>query len=125
MDVQAYWAAVAAQDANRMAPFFHKDAVIRWHNTNEQFTVAEFLRANCEYPGTWQGEVERIEQLDDTVISVVRVLSAESGESHHAVSFLTLRDGKIAAMDEYWGEDGPAPQWRREKAIGTAILLNR
>lgn len=121
MDIQAYWAAVAAQDARRMAPFFHEDAVIRWHNTNELFTVSEFLRANCEYPGTWQGEVERTEAMGDTVISVVRVFSLESGESHHAVCFMTLRDGKIAAMDEYWGEDGPAPQWRRDKAIGTAI----
>lgn len=121
MNIQQYWAAAVAQDANRMRTFFRTDAIIRWHNTNEQFTVEEFLRANCEYPGTWHGELERTEQLHDLLISVAHIYSVEPAESHHVVCFMQLKDGRIAAMDEYWGEDGTAPQWRLEKAIGTAI----
>ena len=121
MNIQQYWAAAVAQDANRMRTFFCTDAIIRWHNTNEQFTVEEFLRANCEYPGTWYGELERAEQLHDLLISVAHIYSVEPAESHHVVCFMQLKDGRIAAMDEYWGEDGTAPQWRLEKAIGTAI----
>ena len=121
MNIQQYWAAAVAQDANRMRTFFRTDAIIRWHNTNEQFTVEEFLRANCEYPGTWYGELERAEQLHDLLISVAHIYSLEPAESHHVVCFMQLKDGRIAAMDEYWGEDGAAPQWRLEKAIGTAI----
>lgn len=34
-----------------------------WHCTNECFNVEEFIRANCEYPGEWEGEVERIEKI--------------------------------------------------------------
>jgi hypothetical protein len=30
-------------------------------------------------------------------------------------------DGKIASVDEYWGDDGAAPQWRQDKHIGTII----
>ena len=123
MDIQQYWAATATQDAARMRTFFHIDAIIRWHNTNEQFTVEEFLRANCEYPGTWYAELERIEQLDNLLISVTRIYSMEPAESHHVVCFMQLKDGRIAAMDEYWGEDGAAPQWRLDKTIGTAIKL--
>ena len=121
MNIQQYWAATAAQDAARMRTFFHTDAIIRWHNTNEQFTVEEFLRANSEYPGTWCGELERTEQLGDLLISVARIYSMEPAESHHVVCLMRLKDGRIAAMDEYWGEDGTAPQWRLDKAIGSAI----
>ena len=121
MDIQQYWEAVAAQDALRMRAFFQDKAVIRWPNTNAQFTVEEFLRANCEYPGTWCGELERTEQLGDLLISVARIYSMEPAESHHVVCFMRLKDGRIAAMDEYWGEDSIAPQWRLDKVIGSAI----
>ena len=121
MNIQQYWAAAVAQDANRMRTFFRTDAIIRWHNTNEQFTVEEFLRANCEYPGTWYGELERAEQLHDLLISVAHIYSVEPAESHHVVCFMQLKDGRIAAMDEYWGEDGAAAQWRLERASETAI----
>ena len=50
---------IAEQDAEKLRPFFHKNAFIRWHCTNEHFTVSEFLRANCEYPGNWNGEILR------------------------------------------------------------------
>ena len=39
-----------------------------------------------------------------------------------AISCMTdMVDGKIASVDEYWGDDGPAPQWRQDKHIGTKI----
>ena len=53
--------------------FFKEDACIRWHNTREQFTVNEFIRANCEYPGEWTGEVERLEKAGDLNIMAVHV----------------------------------------------------
>ena len=28
---------------------------------------------------------------------------------------------KIIEVDEYWGDDGPAPQWRMNKHIGRPI----
>jgi len=120
MDIKAYWDAVAKQDAERLREFFKGTACINWHCTNEHFTVEEFIRANCEYPGSWEVEVERIEQAGDLMITAARVFSSD-GLSFHAVSFIKLEDGKIASIDEYWGDDGPAPQWRLDKHIGTSI----
>ena len=40
-------------------------------------------------------------------------------------SFMRVRDGKILSLDEYWGDDGAAPQWRLEKQIGTDIASLR
>ena len=44
MDVEQYWSAALAQEAETMRHFFRKDAIIRWPNTNEQFTVEEFRK---------------------------------------------------------------------------------
>ncbi|UPA31784.1 hypothetical protein L0P85_06500 [Terrisporobacter glycolicus] len=49
------------------------DAIIRWHCTNESFSVDEYIIANCQYPGTWNGEVERIIQVSNSIITVTRV----------------------------------------------------
>lgn len=117
--IRALWAAVAKQEEKALADFFHPDAVIFWHNTNEQFTLAEYLRANCEYPGDWNGQVERIDAAGEYAVSVARVWSGEA--SFHAVSFYVFRQGKICRMDEYWGDDGPPPQWRRELGVGRPI----
>ncbi len=58
-----YWKYVAEQNADELLKFFHEKGVIRWHCTNEQFTVPEFIKANCEYPGRWNGEMERMSRM--------------------------------------------------------------
>ena len=114
-----FWKTVAAQDKIKLKNFFSKDAIIRWHCTNECFNVDEYIIANCEYPGEWSGKVERIVQQDDFVITVVRVWTDEM--SCHVNSFIKIENGKIAELDEYYGDDGEAPKWRRDKHIGKAL----
>lgn len=104
-----------------MPGYFREDACIRWHNTNEQFTVEEFIRANCEYPGQWDGELERLVQDGEQVVTAVRVWARDGAASFHAVSFLKVQQDKICAIDEYWGEDGEPPQWRKEIQVGRPI----
>ncbi len=114
-----YWRYIAEQNAEKLSSFFHEGAYICWHCSNEQFTVPEFIRANCEYPGEWNAEIERIEQVGNIIITVAHVWSGDI--SFHAVSFFKMVQGKVIALDEYWGDDGEAPQWRLEKHIGTKI----
>lgn len=121
MDVSAFWQAVLSQDAAALETFFHPQAVIRWHCSNERFTVPEFIRANCEYPGDWAGEIERVHQVGDVLITATHVHTQDGVLHFHVVSFMKLREGKIEALDEYWGDDGPAPAWRREMHIGRLI----
>ena len=64
MDIKAFWNDVITQNRFTLPSYFCEDAVICWHCTNEKFTVDEYIRANCDYPGKWHGEVERIEQFD-------------------------------------------------------------
>ncbi|HHV08913.1 MAG TPA: nuclear transport factor 2 family protein [Clostridiales bacterium] len=117
--VTQYWNHIATQNEEELKKYFHDDACIRWHNTNEEFNVEEFLRANCDYPGSWSGEVERVEFAGNIIITVTHVWSKEI--SFHVTSFFEMEEDKIKILDEYWSEDGTAPQWRMDKNIGRPI----
>ena len=119
--VTAFWRDVAAQDRQALEAYFAPGAAVFWHNTNERFSAEEYIRANCEYPGEWRGEVERVELAGEAAISVVRVWLDDDSASFHAVSFFTFTGGVISRLDEYWGDDGEAPEWRRKLGLGSAI----
>ncbi len=121
MDIYGFWRDVLAQKADAIRAYFDQSAYINWHCTNEHFTVEEFVLANCEYPGDWDGEVERLERANDLFITVTHVYSQDRTLSFHVTSFIKVLNGKIAALDEYWADDGAAPEWRLDKRIGTAI----
>lgn len=59
MDIYGFWDAILRQDATAIRSFFHPDAWVNWHNTNEHFTAEASIRANCAYPGQWEGTLER------------------------------------------------------------------
>ena len=122
MDLEALWTAIIEQNAQMLRSLFHQDASIHWHCSNEHFTVEEYIRANCEYPGKWRGNIERVESIGDLTILVGKILSCDTNDSLHVVSFIRVRNNKIISMDEYYGDDGPPPPWRLAKNIGTPIL---
>lgn len=121
IDVRQFWKAVLAQDEQAIRSYFHEDAYVNWHCTNEHFNVDEFIIANCDYPGDWDGTVDRVELLDDLYITVTKVFPKDRSASFHVVSFIRTKNDKIVSMDEYWADDGVAPKWRLDKHIGTAI----
>lgn len=121
MNIERFWAAVLDQNAEEIRKFFHPDAWVNWHCSNEHFTVEEFIRANCEYPGDWDGKLERVVKTDELMVTAARVYPRDRSGSFHVTSFIRLKDGRIAAMDEYWADDGPAPQWRQDMKIGCKI----
>ena len=121
MDIRSFWTDVLSQNREALRAHFCDDAVIRWHCTNEQFSADEYIRANCDYPGEWEGEIERLEETGDTVILAGRVFPSNNSASYHVVSFIRLKDDKITEMDEYWADDGEAPEWRRKTGIGKKI----
>ena len=121
MNIRQYWADVLAQNAHALRSYFAPGAWIRWHNTNEQFTVEEFIHANCEYPGNWDGEIVQMICTDSYFITATHVHTKDQTLHFHVTSFIRMENGKIASIDEYWGDDGPAPQWRQELHIGTPI----
>ena len=96
MDIKQFWRAVLAQNEGEII-------------------------ANCEYPGEWEGEVERVETVNDLIITVTLIYPKDRSAYYHATSFIQTKDGKITAMDEYYADDGAPPQWRLDKRIGTPV----
>ena len=123
MDIHKFWRDVLEQNADAIKDYFDKDAYINWHCTNEHFNVDEFIIANCKYPGDWNGKVERTEKINDLYITVTHVYSQDRRLSFHVTSFIKVIDDKITAIDEYWADDGSAPEWRLNKHIGKAIKM--
>ncbi|HWQ21117.1 MAG TPA: nuclear transport factor 2 family protein [Clostridia bacterium] len=119
--ISELWNAMDRRQWEELAAYFCDDAVVFWPSTNERFTVPEFIEVNRAYPGTWTIQIERLQQVDDLVVSVVKVALAEGRTSFHAVSFFEFRGDKIGTLYEYWGEDGDPPQWRINRSIGTRI----
>ncbi|AYV92644.1 nuclear transport factor 2 family protein [Fusobacterium necrophorum] len=121
MNIEKYWESTLKQRAEEMRKFFHPKAKVRFHNTNEEFTVDEFIEINCEYPGSWNGVIERIEKIGRIQIIVLQVFDREQNLFFHVTSFMEIEEDKIVSIDEYWGEDGCPPQWRLDKKIGKRI----
>ncbi len=121
MNINEFWKAVLTQDEIEIRKYFHSNAYINWHCTNEHFNVDEYIIANCEYPGEWDGIVERIEIIDDLIVTVTLVYPKDRSVSFHVTSFIRVIADKIISMDEYWADNTDAPQWRKDKHIGTVI----
>lgn len=121
MNVHGFWQAVLKQDAKKLRTYFCDEAYINWHCTNEHFTLEEYIKVNCEYPGIWDGKIERIEQIDDLIITVVNVYNVDKTSFFHVVSFIKTKNDKIISLDEYWADDEEPPKWRLEKKLGNAI----
>ena len=125
-NIQDFLNAIVTQDAEKLRTFFEPDADIVWSNTNEQFTVDEYIRANCEYPGTWQGEIESIDIIkndgwgDQRVVFVARVWD-DNGFVARTTSFIDFGDTEhelIQDLVEYWSVPSKPPQWRKDMKIG-------
>jgi len=119
-DIGNFVQAFVKQNADALKGYFAPDAVIRWHDSNEQFSVEEYIRANCEYPGKWNGEIQRVEKIENGVIIVTKIFSSES--SHLVTAFVKLVENRISRLDEYYSDCGEIPEWRKDMKIGKPIV---
>ncbi|MCF0147244.1 MAG: nuclear transport factor 2 family protein [Clostridium sp.] len=117
--IREFWSSVVAQDKDNLRKYFWEDAIIRWHCTNESFNLNEYIIANCEYPGNWSCEIERLIEVENNIITVARVYSEEM--SCHATSFFKIENNKIKELNEYFGDDDFPPKWRLDKKLGKPI----
>lgn len=95
----------------------------RWHSflVSAGYLPDTYIIANCEYPGEWDGIVERVEMINDLIITVTQIYPKDKSISFHVTSFIQMKNDKIIAIDEYYADDSAAPQWRLDKHIGTFI----
>lgn len=106
--IERYWELFAAGKYFQAGALLAPGARVLWPNTGEVFTQEEFVRVNQHYPGSWKISVESLETMESGFVSVVKVESRQDAQSFYAVSFFKLKDGLIAELTEYWGENAPS-----------------
>ncbi len=110
--VKTFWDLIDSKNFEELNSIYSESAVIHLPNTREAFTVKNYIKFNSLYPGNWR--VNHISDLNqrNKVITVVTVTDGES--THTCVAFFTLKDDLIIDQVEYWGENGEAPEWRKD-----------
>jgi len=113
---------VVSKKAETIRGYFAEGAVICWHDSNEQFTLDEFIKANCEYPSIWRCEIERIEKFEKGFVVAAQMDHPQDGFYVKYVSFIELNsDEKVQRLDEYFVAIEEIPQWRRDMNVGQPI----
>ncbi|WP_416960643.1 nuclear transport factor 2 family protein [Streptomyces sp. Agncl-13] len=112
--VQTLWDRMQARDWRGLGELLAEDLVVEWPVSGERIEGRRnFVSINAEYPEGWAIRVLRIVADGEVVVSEVEVPHDTMGV-HRAVSFWTVRDGRIVTGREYWTELGsaPSPEWR-------------
>jgi ketosteroid isomerase-like protein len=112
--VREYWRLMATNDFHAVGAVLADDYVMDWPQSNERLRGRErFAAMNTEYPahGRWQFKVNRVVGTDTEAVSDVDV--TDGVQKGRAITFFTLRDGRIARQVEFWPEPFEAPANRK------------
>ena len=120
--VTEFWAAMQANDWAAAAALFADGYVLHWPQSGERIRgAANFVAVNSAYPaaGRWRFTVERLAAEGELAVTDVAV--SDGVTTARAITFTTVRDGRIAGQVEYWPDPFAAPAWRAawvERAAG-------
>lgn len=105
MLVRRFWALMVSNDFHAVAEVLHPDFELYWPQSGERICGAfNFGEMNANYPaeGRWRFSLERLVADDNGAVTDVMV--TDGSMEARAVTFFTVRDGKIHRIVEYWPE---------------------
>ena len=114
--VEQFWQAMDSNDFAAVGEFLHDDFVLEWSQSGERIRGrANFVAVNANYPttGRWSIKINRIVAEGDEVVSDVSVTDGVDNQGR-AITFSTVRDGKIASQNEFWVDPFEAAAWRAQ-----------
>lgn len=112
--VREFWRRMASNDFHSVAAVLDADFLLEWPQSGERIRGPErFCRMNAEYPtdSRWRFELRQLIADGDSVVTRVGV--ANDALSAEAISFFTVRAGRITRLLEYWPEPFAAVGHRR------------
>ena len=113
--IERFWAAMQTNDFSVAAVLLDEAYELDWPQSGERIRGrANFAAVNQQYPaaGRWQFTVNRIVTEGNKVVSDVSV--TDGTITARAITFSTVRDGKIVRQTEYWPDPFEAPAWRAQ-----------
>ena len=93
----------------------HDDYILEWPQSGERIRGRDnFAAINTNYPaeGEWRFTIYQIVAEGDVVVS--DVTAADGKMIGRAITFSTIRDGKIWKQVEFWPDPFEAPAWRAQ-----------
>jgi ketosteroid isomerase-like protein len=113
--VERFWAAMHDNDFPAAGELLHDEYVLEWPQSGERIRGrANFVAVNQHYPsaGRWRVTVHRIIAEGDEVATEVTV--TDGVQTGRAITFSTVREGKIVRQIEYWPDPFEAAAWRAQ-----------
>ncbi len=113
--VQQFWEAMQDNDFRRAAEYLHDEYVLEWPQSGERIRGrANFVAVNENYPaaGRWNFTIHRLIAEGDDVATEITV--TDGAVTGRAITFSTMRNGKIVHQTEYWPDPFEPAAWRAE-----------
>lgn len=112
--VASFWEAMSRNDWRAAGALLHDAYLLEWPQSGERVRGREnFVAVNQQYPavGRWHVSVHRLLADGDEVASEVSVRD-EAGTHGRAITFSTVRDGRIIRQVEFWPDEFAPAAWR-------------
>lgn len=113
--VEGFWAAMQTNDFKAAGEFLHDDYVLEWPQSGERIRGrANFVSVNERYPahGRWEFTIDHILAEGNEVVSDVSV--TDGVFTGRAITFFSVRAGKILHQTEFWPDPFEPAAWRAE-----------
>jgi len=114
-----YWEDTAKRNRAALYEYFHTDATIYLHDTNEKLEPVWFIDYDLgsEPDEEYRLAVDRVDKLENGQIVTITFHRSKSWVGF-ITSFFTLKDEKIIELHEYYSpcDDFIVPQWRTDLA---------
>lgn len=112
--VKEYWKRMQSNDFAFAAELFADEYVLDWPQSNERIRGRKkFTSVNEEYPaqGRWEFILNRIVGNDEMVVTDVSITDGVTQAK--AITFTTVKNGKIVRQVEYWPSNYDPPENRK------------
>jgi ketosteroid isomerase-like protein len=113
--LENFWSTMETNDFYAASQLLHDDYTLEWTQSGERIVGREnFAAINTNYPaeGKWHFEINQIVAEGDIVVTDISV--TEGKITGRAITFSTIRDGKIWKQIEFWPDPFEAPAWRAQ-----------
>ena len=112
--VKEFFWRMNTNDFHSAGQLFGDDYILEWPQTKERIRGREkFVAVNEEYPayGRWVFTLNRIVGNESEAVSDVSI--TDGTQAARAITFTSVREGKIIKQVEYWPDNYEAPENRR------------
>jgi SnoaL-like domain len=115
--VKEFWKLMQTNDFQSVGSLLSDDYILEWPQSNERVRGRDnFAAMNEQYPahGRWQFVINNIVGNETEAVSDVSI--TDGVQAARAITFTTVKDGKICKQLEFWPENYPAPENRKHLA---------